>query len=86
MSRGFTIRGSRRYVTTTTCMSAIGSTIRAEAHLTERDSIIFQESDVEVFIDGGDAYYELEINALGTLHEVSSSGAMRIHTGVASIC
>jgi len=41
-----------------------------EAHLTERNSIIFQESDVEVFIDGGDCYYELEINALGTMYDV----------------
>jgi Carbohydrate family 9 binding domain-like len=41
-----------------------------EAHHTERDSIVFQENDVEVFIDGGDSYYELEINALGTLYEV----------------
>ncbi len=41
-----------------------------EAHYTERDSIIFQENDVEVFIDGGDCYYELEINALGTVYEV----------------
>lgn len=40
------------------------------AQLTERDSIIFSESDVEVFIDGGDCYYELEINALNTLYEV----------------
>lgn len=41
-----------------------------KAHLTERDSIIFTENDVELFIDGGDCYYELEINALGTLYEV----------------
>jgi hypothetical protein len=40
------------------------------AQLTERDSLIFQENDVELFIDGGDCYYELEINALGTLYEV----------------
>lgn len=40
------------------------------ATLTERDSLIFQENDVEVFIDGGDAYYELEVNALNTLYEV----------------
>ena len=40
------------------------------ARLTERDSLIFQESDVEVFIDGGDCYYEFEINALGTIYEV----------------
>ena len=41
-----------------------------EAHLTQRDSLIFNENDVEVFIDGGDAYYEFEINALGTVYEV----------------
>jgi hypothetical protein len=41
-----------------------------EARLTERDALIFGENDVEVFIDGGDCYYELEINALGTLYEV----------------
>lgn len=40
------------------------------AKLTERDSLIFQENDVEVFIDGGDCYYEFEINALGTVYEV----------------
>lgn len=43
---------------------------RLEAHLSQRDSIIFQESDVEVLIDGGDAYYEFEINALNTVYEV----------------
>lgn len=41
-----------------------------KARLTERDSIIFTENDVEVFIDGGDCYYELELNALGTIYEV----------------
>lgn len=40
------------------------------AHLTERDSLIFRENDVEVFIDGGDAYYEFEINARNTVYEV----------------
>lgn len=40
------------------------------AKLTERDALIFQENDVEVFIDGGDCYYEFEINALGTIYEV----------------
>jgi hypothetical protein len=40
------------------------------ARLTERDSLIFLENDVEVFIDGGDTYYEFEINALGTVYEV----------------
>lgn len=41
-----------------------------EAKLTERDALIFLENDVEVFIDGGDCYYEFEINALGTIYEV----------------
>ncbi len=41
-----------------------------QAQLTQRDSLIFLENDVEVFIDGGDSYYEFEINALGTLYEV----------------
>jgi hypothetical protein len=41
-----------------------------EAHLTARDSLIFLENDAEVFIDGGDTYYEFEINALGTIYEV----------------
>lgn len=41
-----------------------------QAHLTERDSLIFNENDIEVFIDGDDAYYEFEINALGTVYEV----------------
>jgi len=38
--------------------------------LTERDSIIFRENDVEVFIGDGDTYYELELNARNTLYEV----------------
>jgi Carbohydrate-binding family 9 len=41
-----------------------------EASLTERDSLVFLDNDIEVFIDGGDAYYEFEINALGTVYEV----------------
>jgi len=41
-----------------------------EARLTERDSIIFLENDLEIFIDGGDCYYELEINAANTVYEV----------------
>lgn len=41
-----------------------------EAHLTERDSIIFLENDLELFIDGGNCYYELEVNARNTGYEV----------------
>lgn len=43
------------------------------ATLTKRDSVIFQDNDFEVFIDpDGDthAYYELEINALGTVWDL----------------
>lgn len=36
----------------------------------QHDSLVFLENDLEVFIDGGDCYYELEINALNTIYEV----------------
>lgn len=38
--------------------------------LTRRDSPIYTNNDVEVFIAGRDAYYEFEINSLGTIYEV----------------
>lgn len=38
--------------------------------LTRRDAPIYTNNDVEVFIAGKDAYYEFEINALGTIYEV----------------
>ncbi len=41
-----------------------------KAKLTERDSLIYYENDVEVFIAGEDCYYEFQINALGTIYEV----------------
>jgi hypothetical protein len=41
-----------------------------QAHLTERDSLIYLENDVELFIGGEDCYYELEINALGAILEI----------------
>ena len=40
------------------------------ATLTERDSIVFADNDVEVFLDFGWGYYELEVNAFGTIYEV----------------
>jgi hypothetical protein len=40
------------------------------ATLTERDDLLFFENDLELFIDGGDDYWELEFNALGTIYEV----------------
>ncbi len=41
-----------------------------QGDLTERDAPIYQNNDVEVFIAGKDAYYEFEINSLGTIYEV----------------
>jgi hypothetical protein len=41
-----------------------------EAHITKRDGLLWFENDVEVFIDGGDSYYEFQINALNTIYEV----------------
>jgi hypothetical protein len=41
-----------------------------EATLTERDAPIYKNNDVELFIAGRDAYYEVEINAFGTIYEV----------------
>lgn len=41
-----------------------------QAHMTERDSRVYLENDVEVFIGGQDCYYEFQINALGTIYEV----------------
>ena len=38
--------------------------------LTERDAIIFQENDLEIFLGDGDTYYELEVNAQNTVYEV----------------
>ena len=40
------------------------------ATLTERDALIYNDNDVELFIAGEDGYYELEINAQGTIYEV----------------
>jgi len=41
-----------------------------EAFQTKRDSLVFLENDLELFIDGGDCYYELEVNAANTVYEV----------------
>jgi hypothetical protein len=38
--------------------------------LVDRDSKIYEENDVEVFIASENAYYEFEINALNTVYEV----------------
>src|SRR5450755_4606123 len=39
-------------------------------YLTERDSRIYEDNDLEVFIAAGNAYYEFEINPLNTIYEV----------------
>jgi hypothetical protein len=41
-----------------------------QAALTERDSFIWTENDVELFIAGPDCYYEFQVNARGTVYEV----------------
>lgn len=41
-----------------------------QAKLTSRDSRVYLENDVEIFIAGDDTYYEFQINALGTIYEV----------------
>ena len=38
--------------------------------LTERDSTIYEENDLEIFIAGNDAYYEFEISACNVIYEV----------------
>jgi len=40
------------------------------ATLTQRDSKIYEDNDMEVFIAGNDAYYEFEVNAFNTIYEV----------------
>jgi hypothetical protein len=52
-----------------------------EALQTERDSIVFLENDLELFIDGGDCYYELEVNAANTVYEVFFIWKDALHKG-----
>lgn len=40
------------------------------ASFTERDSFVWFDNDVEVFIAGDDCYYEFEVNAFNTVYEV----------------
>lgn len=42
---------------------------QVRATLTERDSFVWNDNDVELFVAGDDCYYELEINAFGTVYE-----------------
>ncbi len=43
---------------------------QVQAKFTKRDSPVYFENDVEMFIAGPDCYYEFQINALGTIYEV----------------
>jgi hypothetical protein len=42
---------------------------QVRATLTERDSFIWNDNDLELFVGGDDCYYELEINSFGTVYE-----------------
>ena len=42
---------------------------QVRATLTERDSFVWNDNDVELFVAGDDCYYELEVNAFGTVYE-----------------
>ncbi len=52
-----------------------------QATLTARDSRIYEDNDLEVFIAGSDAYYEFEINALNTIYEVFWIWKDVLHSG-----
>ena len=41
-----------------------------QASFKERDSLIWFDNDVEIFLEGEDCYYEFQINAYGTIYEV----------------
>lgn len=43
---------------------------QVRATLTQRDSHVWLDNDVEIFLGGEDCYYEFEINAFGTIYEV----------------
>lgn len=40
-----------------------------KASMTEDGDLLWFDNDVEVFIDGGDTYYELQVNAFNTIYE-----------------
>jgi len=42
---------------------------QVRASLRERDSFVWNDNDVELFVAGDDCYYELEVNAFGTVYE-----------------
>jgi hypothetical protein len=42
---------------------------QVRATLSERDSFIWNDNDLELFVAGDDCYYELEINSFGTVYE-----------------
>ena len=42
---------------------------QVRATLTRRDSFIWNDNDLELFVAGDDCYYELEVNSFGTVYE-----------------
>lgn len=40
-----------------------------KASMTKRDDLLWFDNDIEVFIDGGDTYYELQVNNYNTVYE-----------------
>ena len=77
--------GPRCCGTTTCSMSATGSRNQRTltATLTERDSPVYTDNDIELFVAGSDAYYELEINASARSTRRCSYGQTRIPRVVA---
>lgn len=43
---------------------------QVRATFTERDSFIWFDNDIEIFLGGDDCYYEFELNAFNTIYEV----------------
>lgn len=43
---------------------------QVRATMTKRDSFIWFDNDVEIFLGGDDCYYEFEVNAFNTVYEV----------------
>jgi hypothetical protein len=41
-----------------------------KATITQRDGLLWFENDLEIFVDGGDTYYEFQLSALNNVYEV----------------
>ena len=54
---------------------------RVRGNLTQHNDPLYSENDVEFFLAGADAYYELEINARNTLYEAFFIWESAYHSG-----